>query len=108
MAHNAAVRLFPFFSLKYTPMKRQTILLFAAFLLILPMQAQAAKKVHWKLATTWSSTLKPLANSGPQLAKMVEDMTGGNFIIRVVGAEKSVEYNNFAFGFEVKFSGFVG
>jgi TRAP-type mannitol/chloroaromatic compound transport system substrate-binding protein len=69
-------------------MRKQTLLLFAALLLILPMQAQAAKKIRWKLATTWSTTLKPLANSGPQLAKMVEEMTGGNFIIRVVGAEK--------------------
>lgn len=48
----------------------------------------ADKKVHWKLATTWSSTLMPLANAAPRLAELVSEMTGGNFQIRVEGAEK--------------------
>ena len=46
------------------------------------------KKVRWKLAMTWSSTLTPLSESGPWLAQMVSDMTGGNFEIRVEGSEK--------------------
>lgn len=50
--------------------------------------ALAAEKVRWKLAMTWSSTLTPLAASAPRLAEMVSKMSGGNFEIRVEGAEK--------------------
>lgn len=50
--------------------------------------AMAAKKIRWKLATTWSSTLTPLASPAPKLAKMVSEMTGGQFEIRVEGSEK--------------------
>ncbi|MFV0437616.1 MAG: TRAP transporter substrate-binding protein [Desulfopila sp.] len=49
----------------------------------------AAEKVRWKLAMTWSSTLTPLADTAPMLADMVSKMTGGNFQIRVEGAEKN-------------------
>ncbi len=48
----------------------------------------AAEKVHWKLAMTWASTLTPFANAPLNLAKMVEEMSGGNFTIRVEGSEK--------------------
>ncbi len=48
----------------------------------------ADKKVRWKLAMTWSSTLTPFASAPINLAKMVEEMSGGNFTIRVEGAEK--------------------
>ena len=51
--------------------------------------ALAAEKVRWKLAMTWSSTLTPLAASAPMLADLVSKMTGGNFEIRVEGAEKN-------------------
>ena len=37
---------------------------------------------------TWSSTLTPLASPAPKLAKLVSEMTNGNFEIRVEGAEK--------------------
>lgn len=47
-----------------------------------------AKKIRWKLAMTWSSTLTPLANAAPRLAELVAAMTGGNFEIRVEGSEK--------------------
>lgn len=50
--------------------------------------AFAAKKIRWKLAMTWSSTLTPFANAPLNLAKMVEEMSGGNFTIRVEGSEK--------------------
>ncbi len=70
-------------------MKRvgKVALIFAACLLI-ASPALAAKKVRWKLAMTWSSTLTPLASPAPKLAKLVSEMTGGNFEIRVEGAEK--------------------
>jgi len=50
--------------------------------------AAEAKKVRWNLATTWNSTLLPLATPPVQVAQMVSDMTGGQFIIKVEGAEK--------------------
>jgi TRAP-type mannitol/chloroaromatic compound transport system substrate-binding protein len=46
------------------------------------------KTVKWNLAMTWNSTLTPLATPPVKLAKMVSDMTGGQFVIRVEGAEK--------------------
>ena len=64
------------------------VLMCLAALLILTTPALAEKKVRWKLAMTWTSTLEPLANAGPWLAKMVSDMTDGNFEIRFEGAEK--------------------
>lgn len=52
-------------------------------------QAQAAeKKIRWKLAMTWPSTLTPLASPAPKLAEMIEKMSDGNFVIKVDGAEK--------------------
>lgn len=46
------------------------------------------KKITWKLAMTWPSTLTPLATPPQKLAKMVSDMTDGNFVIKVDGKEK--------------------
>ena len=57
-------------------------------LLFLTSPAMAEQKVRWKLAMTWSSTLAPFSTSVFNMAKMVEDMSGGNFTIRVEGAEK--------------------
>lgn len=57
-------------------------------LALLATPALAAKKVRWKLAMTWSSTLTPFASAPLNLAKMVEEMSGGNFTIRVEGSEK--------------------
>ena len=48
----------------------------------------AEQKVRWKLAMSWSSTLTPFATVVDNLSKSVEEMTGGNFTIRVEGAEK--------------------
>ncbi|MGB3224706.1 MAG: TRAP transporter substrate-binding protein [Desulforhopalus sp.] len=57
-------------------------------LVLLASPALAAEKVRWKLAMTWSSTLTPFATAPINLAKIVEEMSGGNFTIRVEGAEK--------------------
>lgn len=67
------------------------ILRFTAVLLVLNLlaaPAMAQKKVRWKLAMTWSSTLTPFATAPINLAKIVNEMSGGNFTIRVDGAEK--------------------
>lgn len=53
-----------------------------------PSAADEAKKIQWNLATTWNSTLTPLITPPLQVAQMVAEMTGGNFIIKVEGAEK--------------------
>ncbi len=59
-----------------------------ALVAVMAVPAMAAKKVRWKCATTWSSTLTPLITPPLKLAKLVEEMSGGNFTIRVDGAEK--------------------
>ncbi|QJB56036.1 TRAP transporter substrate-binding protein DctP [Pseudodesulfovibrio sp. zrk46] len=59
-----------------------------ALVVLMAAPAMAAKKVRWKCATTWSSTLTPLISPPMKLAKLVEEMSGGNFTIRVDGAEK--------------------
>ena len=60
----------------------------AAALTMLATPAMAEKIVKWKLAETWPSTLTPLASPPLLLAKMVEEMSGGQFIIKVEGKEK--------------------
>ncbi|CCO24425.1 TRAP transporter substrate-binding protein [Maridesulfovibrio hydrothermalis] len=64
------------------------VLLFVTMLTLLASPAFAAKKVRWKLAMTWSSTLTPFASAPIKMAKMVEEMSGGDFTIRVEGSEK--------------------
>ncbi len=64
------------------------VLVFFTMLCLMASPAFAAKKVKWKLAMTWSSTLTPFASSPIKMAKMVEEMSGGNFVIRVEGSEK--------------------
>ena len=58
-------------------------------LAFLASPAMAAKKVRWKLAMSWPSTLTPFSTTVEKMAKMVNDMSGGNFTIRVEGAEKT-------------------
>lgn len=64
--------------------------LFVAFaaLVIMASPAMAEKKIKWKLAMTWPSTLTPLASPPIKLAELVSEMTDGNFIIKVDGKEK--------------------
>lgn len=48
----------------------------------------ASKKVKWKLAMTWPSTLTPLSSPPFKVAQMVKKMSGGKFIIKIYGKEK--------------------
>lgn len=59
-----------------------------AVLAMLTTPAMAEKTVKWKLAMTWPSTLTPLASPPANVAKMVKEMSGGTFIIKVEGKEK--------------------
>jgi TRAP-type mannitol/chloroaromatic compound transport system substrate-binding protein len=67
-------------------MKKWIVLLVAAVFTTTP--ALAEKAVKWKLAMTWPSTLTPLATPPMKLAKLVSEMTDGNFTIKVDGKEK--------------------
>lgn len=69
-------------------MKRFVKILVCVALLSLVASPAMAKKVRWKLAMTWSSTLTPFANGPMKVAKLVEEMSGGEFTIRVEGSEK--------------------
>lgn len=59
-----------------------------AVLSMMAVPAFAEKAVKWKLAMTWSSTLTPLASPPQRLAKVLNEMSGGKFTLRVEGAEK--------------------
>ncbi len=48
----------------------------------------SAKKIKWKLAETWPSTLTPLASPPAKVAALVKEMSDGKFIIKVEGKEK--------------------
>ncbi len=67
-------------------MKKWIAFLVAAVFTATP--AMAEKKIKWKLAMTWPSTLTPLASPPAKLAQIVSDLTDGNFIIKVDGKEK--------------------
>ena len=55
---------------------------------ILATPSFAAKKVKWKLAMTWPSTLTPLSTPPQKLAARIKEMSGGKFTIEVHGKEK--------------------
>jgi TRAP-type mannitol/chloroaromatic compound transport system substrate-binding protein len=65
---------------------RVCILLMLATLIAVP--AMAEKKVRWKLAMTWPSTLSPFADTNKKMVEMVKQMSDGTFEIRLEGAEK--------------------
>jgi TRAP-type mannitol/chloroaromatic compound transport system substrate-binding protein len=69
-------------------MKRLLVLMFSVVVVCSGASAMSQEKVRWKMAMTWTSTLTPLANAGPMLAEKMAELTDGNFIIRVDGAEK--------------------
>ena len=70
-------------------MKPASKLLVAVLLVVFTaMPALAEKTIKWKLAMTWPSTLTPLASPPIKLAKMVEKMSGGKFLIKIEGKEK--------------------
>ncbi len=67
-------------------LKMVSLLCGAMMLLATPVLAQ--KTVKWKLAMSWPSTLTPFASTVKKFADSVEEMSGGNFVIKVDGAEK--------------------
>ncbi len=68
---------------------RRLLKVFIAFIVVsVVANPLFAKKIRWKLAMTWPSTLTPLASPPLKLAKMLKEMSGGNFILQVHGKEK--------------------
>ncbi len=57
--------------------------------LLLATPSFASKKVRWKMALSWPSTLTPLSSPPFKVAKLVKEMSGGKFIIKIDGAEKN-------------------
>ncbi len=49
---------------------------------------QAGDRVKWKIATTWGSAAAPIITATENMAKYVEQMSGGEFTIRVDSANK--------------------
>ena len=69
--------------------KWKQLMLTVALALGLVASAQAnERKIVWKLAMSWGSTLHPFTTSVESMAKMVEQMSDGNFIIRIDSANK--------------------
>lgn len=60
----------------------------ACLLTVTASLAAEAKKVTWNLAMTWNSTLTPFVNAPMKVAQLVSELTGGNFVIKIEGAEK--------------------
>ena len=50
-----------------------------ALVSILAVPSFGAKRIKWKLAMTWPSTLTPLATPPQKLATLVKEMSGGKF-----------------------------
>ncbi len=51
--------------------------------------ATAGKKIKWRLAMSWPSNLTPVASPATKLSKLMKQMSNGEFIIKVEGAEKT-------------------
>jgi TRAP-type mannitol/chloroaromatic compound transport system substrate-binding protein len=64
------------------------VLVLAVCMLVAAPSFAEDKKVRWNLAMTWNSTLTPFVNAPMKVAQLVSDLTGGNFVIKIDGAEK--------------------
>lgn len=62
------------------------LFLIIGLILSFATNASAAKKVKWKLAMSWPKTLTPLSTVPLRVSKLVKEMSGGKFIIKVHGS----------------------
>ncbi|MDH5377613.1 MAG: TRAP transporter substrate-binding protein DctP [Gammaproteobacteria bacterium] len=58
--------------------------------LLVTEKAQAAKKVHWKMVTTWPKNFPGLGTGANNLAKLIEQMSNGRITVKVYGAGELV------------------
>lgn len=61
------------------------LLLVLAITTLFTTQSFAEKKVKWKLAMTWPKNLVPLSTPPQRISELVNEMSGGNFTIKVHG-----------------------
>ncbi len=59
-----------------------------ALAILSTLSLQAGDRVKWKIATTWGSAAAPIITATENMAKYVEQMSGGEFTIRVDSANK--------------------
>ena len=57
--------------------------------LLLSASSLQAKKIRWRLAMSWPTSLTPISSPAIKLAKYMKEMSDGKFIIKVEGAEKT-------------------
>ena len=71
-------------------MRNKLLKLFALIgvIAVLATPSFAAKKVKWNLAMTWPKTLSPLVHPPQKLAKLLDEMSGGGFTIKVDDSSK--------------------
>jgi TRAP-type mannitol/chloroaromatic compound transport system substrate-binding protein len=62
---------------------RNLLMFIVLFAVLAPFGHAAEERVRWKLAMTWGPTLHPFVDTVESMAKMVETMSGGNFVIRI-------------------------
>jgi len=53
-------------------------------------QAQAARKIKWKMVTTWPKNFPGLGTGANNLAKLINEMSGGRMKVKVYGAGEIV------------------
>jgi len=63
------------------------LFLIIGMLFSITTQANAAKKVRWKLAMTWPKTLTPLSTVSFRVSELVKEMSAGRFTIKVHGSD---------------------
>jgi len=64
-------------------MNQITKLLLVGLSILISTQSLESEKVKWKLAMTWPKTLAPLSTPPQRVAQLVNEMTNGQFTIKV-------------------------
>ena len=67
-------------------LSKKTALL--SLLAMVAVAAHAGDRVKWKMATTWGSAAVPIITASEKVAEYVEQMSGGEFTIRVDSSNK--------------------
>ena len=71
-------------------MKKYFKIISIAFLLMFfGISSLQAKKIRWRLAMSWPTSLTPISSPSIKLAQYMKEMSNGKFIIKVEGAEKT-------------------
>ena len=69
------------------------LFIFLFSIVLFSSQLFAKKDIEWKLALNWNTTLAPLSSPSFKIARIVKEMSDGNFIIKIDGLEKHQSSN---------------